>query len=474
MSKLEQKVARLAERAEENSRWRQRECINLIPSENTPSLLVKLLEISDPSGRYAEHRRLKGEDVYFYQGIDFIRDVEEECRQELKSYFGATGVELRPVSGQMANGVVFEAIVRNLNRGRPAGEPMRRMRCAMNNDLIAGGHLSSQPMGAMFNAVEAHPETGKANIVNLPSLSDNPYRCDVDRAKELLASTRPDLVVFGKSMFLFPEPVRELRAVADELDPRPVLMFDMAHVLGLYGAFQSPLQEGADFVTGSTHKTFFGPQRGVVAGNIPDDHPRKGLWTDVESRAFPGATSNHHLGTLLGLLLAAMEMNAYREEYQSAVIANAQAFAHALAREGIVVEGEADGYTKTHQVVFRVPEAGQGMQVARHLEEQGIVTNYQALPDDENFLQSSGIRTGTSEMTRFGMDPSDFGDLAPLVARAVRGETVRDEIAEFRSKFAKMRYCLPEEKAVPLAARLLEATLYSTDLAGALREALAG
>ena len=107
MAGLKDKAMRLVERAAENNDWRQKKCVNLIPSENTPSLLVKLCEISDPSGRYAEHRTMKGNEVYFYQGINFIRDVEEECREEICKFFGAERAELRTISGQMANEVLF-------------------------------------------------------------------------------------------------------------------------------------------------------------------------------------------------------------------------------------------------------------------------------------------------------------------------------------------------------------------------------
>jgi glycine/serine hydroxymethyltransferase len=103
MIELESKIRSVIDRAAGNSVWRQRECFNLIPSETTPSLLVKMCEISDPAGRYAEHRKMKDEELYFYQGIDFIREVEEEARAELCRYFGCPQVELRPISGQMAN-----------------------------------------------------------------------------------------------------------------------------------------------------------------------------------------------------------------------------------------------------------------------------------------------------------------------------------------------------------------------------------
>lgn len=456
MSSLFEKAAALAARVERNNLWRQSETFNLIPSETTPSLLVKMCEISDPSGRYAEHRTMKGEEVYFYQGVDFIRDVEVEARAELARYFGCTDVELRPVSGQMANEVVFKAMVKFINRGRDEGQAPRRMRLVLNNDLTKGGHLSSQPMGALFNYVEFDPAAGRERVVHLPQRADNPYKPDLEALAGLLGEHRPELVVFGKSMFLYPEPVAFVSKLVSSWPERPVLMFDMAHVLGLYGAFQAPLSEGADLVTGSTHKTFFGPQRGLIAGNLPAGSQLRPLWTEVKSRAFPGSTSNHHLGTLLALLMASYEMNAFRDEYQKQVRANAKAFARALKSHGIPVEGdEADGFTETHQVLIRVRSFGRGMDIARRLEENGIVANYQALPDDETFLESSGIRLGVQEMTRFGMKEKDFDALAGLMAEVIlKDKKVREEVRAYRRNFLRMIYCLPEEQAVDLAVRV--------------------
>ena len=460
MPSLREKVLSLARRIELNNRWRQTECVNLIPSETTPSLLVKLCEISDPSGRYAEHRTMKGEEIYFYQGTDFIRDVELEAREELGRFFGCSDVELRPISGQMANEVVFKGMVRFLNRTRPKGQPMRRMRLVMNNDLTKGGHLSSQPMGALFNFVEEDPEAGREKVLNFPVAAENPYRADLKILGELLEDNRPELIIFGKSMFLYPEPVEFVARVVKGWPEPPVIMYDMAHVLGLYGAFQEPLSLGADVITGSTHKTFFGPQRGVIAGNFPKDSRLRNFWLDIKSRAFPGSTSNHHLGTLLALLMATYEMNAFKAEYQKQVRANAKAFAKALKHHGIMVEGdEKDGFTETHQVLIRVRNFGAGQEVARRLEDNNIIANYQALPDDETFLDSSGIRMGVQEMTRFGMVEKEFDTLAGYIADVViRGRSVRNEIRRFRKGFLEMKFCLSDEEAVPLAARILEST----------------
>jgi glycine/serine hydroxymethyltransferase len=472
MKDLRARLTGVAERAIDNNIWRQRRCFNLIPSETTPSLIVKMCEISDPAGRYAEHRTMKGKEIYFYQGTDFIRDIEEETRAAIGEFFECKEVELRPVSGQMANEVVFKGITKFINRGSEGAT--RRMRLVMNNDLTKGGHLSSQPMGALFNYVEADPETGKEAVINFPIREDNPYRIDSGRMAELIRERKPDLIVFGKSMFIYPEPVREAFEVAQSLDPRPVIMYDMAHVLGLYGAFQKPLEEGADIITGSTHKTFFGPQRGVVVSNFDKGHGMRKLWIDIKGRAFPGSTSNHHLGTLLGLLMATYEMNAFRDEYQAEVMKNARAFAKALSDQGLRVEGDpSDGYTHTHQVIVRVREHGIGEDVARRLEENNIVCNYQALPDDESFLESSGIRTGVQEMTRFGMKEADFGYLAQLVADVIiRKESVKEEVAAYRSRFAEMRYCLPPEESSKLGAGILTSVFPTSDYARMFAERL--
>ena len=456
MSSFIDKVRVLADRVERNNVWRQRECFNLIPSESTPSLLVKMCEISDPSGRYAEHRTMKGEEVYFYQGIDFIRDIEVEAQKEMGKYFACGEVELRPISGQMANEVVFKGMVKFINRNRPQGRPSRRMRLVMNNDLTKGGHLSSQPMGALFNFVEEDPATGKERVVHFPVLADNPYKPDIPKLAELLEKNRPELMIFGKSMFIYQEPVKFVADIVKDWPEKPVIMFDMAHVLGLYGAFQEPLTEGADVVTGSTHKTFFGPQRGLIAGNFPQGTPLRNLWLDIKARAFPGSTSNHHLGTLLALLMAAYEMNEFKQPFQKQVCANAKAFARALKDKGVPVEGdEKDGFTETHQVIIRVKPFGNGMEIARRLEENNILTNYQALPDDETFLVSSGIRMGVQEMTRFGMKEKDFDVLAGYIADAViRNKPVKDEIRKYREGFLEMLYCLPVKDALPVAVRI--------------------
>jgi aminomethyltransferase len=452
-------VASLVKKAKENTFWRQSQTINLIPSEQTPSHLVRLLSISDPCARYAEHRNYKflGEaDVFYYQGTDFIEWVEVKLQEEMTRFLGCSVVETRIISGQMANAAVFSAFVDYFNRAYRRINP-RRFRKVMNHHLSRGGHLSSQPMGALRDFLSVAPDLDRMAAVNFPVQEENPYQIDLKQTEEYIQRHKPEIIILGKSMVLYKEPIADLRRMVKGMKEKTWIMYDMAHVLGLIGPhFQQPFDEGADIVTGSTHKTFFGTQRGIIGGNLDEASEYYDLWKAMTRRTFPGSLSNHHLGTLLGLLLAAYEMNAFAEEYQKQVVANAKAFARALKTSGLQVEGDPGlGYTETHQVLIRVGYT-RGPEVARRLEEDNIVVNYQALPDDEGFTASSGLRTGVQEMTRFGMKEKDFAELAGLMADAIlKNRPVKDEVTRLRSRFLEMQYCLPEEEARPMIQDLL-------------------
>jgi len=457
---LENLARSLVEKASSNTLWRQKHAVNLIPSEQTTSLLVRLLTIADPSGRYAEHRRVKAlgdTEVYYYQGTKFIAEVELEIIEGMKEFLDCSEVETRLISGQTANTTVFSGVLNYLNRVNRKVEP-RRLRSVMNHHIGKGGHLSAQPMGGLRDYISVDPITERRAVVNFPILADNPYNIDLVATAKLIEQHKPELIIFGKSMMLHREPVKEIAQMIAGIKPKPLVMYDGAHVLGLLGPyFQKPLEEGADIITASTHKTFFGTQRGIIASNMSEESDYFKLWESIVRRAFPGSVSNHHLGTLLGLLMATYEMNTYGRDYQKQVIANAKAFALALRGKGLQVEGDPGvNYTETHQVVLRVGYA-KGIEVAEQLEKNNIIVNYQGLFDDEAFTSSSGLRMGVQEMTRFGMKEKDFEELAEYMADVILYEKdISQEVSSFREKFTKMRYCLPEEQARSLVDELYD------------------
>jgi len=442
------KALTLLHKAIENHVWRQEQCVNLIPSENTPSRAVRLLSGSDPACRYAEHKKILAfyeKEVFYYQGTKFIDQVERMLAEEMRAYFGCTEVETRTLSGQMSNMAVFSALMDWKNRFDRKNEA-KRLGYVMNNHIIKGGHLSAQPMGALHDYIAIDPVTEKPAVVNFPVCRDNPYKMDVEETKKLLDRYRPELIIFGKSMVLHKEPVAQIRQFVDEQKIPTTIMYDMAHVLGLIGDhFQNPFQEGAEIVTGSTHKTFFGPQRGVIGVNYKEEDLKYGLWKTIESRTFPGSVSNHHLGTQLGMLMAAYEMNQFRDAYQSAIIRNAKSFARSLKSYGLDVVGDpAIDYTETHQVIVSVGY-GEGAEIAERLEQNNVIVNYQATPDEEGFTASGALRMGVSEMTRFGFEEKDFDQLASLMADCIlRGREIKADVEQLRARHTEMRYCFDD------------------------------
>lgn len=442
------KALTLLHKAIENHVWRQEQCVNLIPSENTPSRAVRLLSGSDPACRYAEHKKILAfyeKEVFYYQGTKFIDQVERMLAEEMRAYFGCTEVETRTLSGQMSNMAVFSALMDWKNRFDRKNEA-KRLGYVMNNHIIKGGHLSAQPMGALHDYIAIDPVTEKPAVVNFPMCRDNPYKMDVEETKKLIDRYRPELIIFGKSMVLHKEPVAQIRQFVDEQKIPTTIMYDMAHVLGLIGDhFQNPFQEGAEIVTGSTHKTFFGPQRGVIGVNYKEEDLKYGLWKTIESRTFPGSVSNHHLGTQLGMLMAAYEMNQFRDAYQSAIIRNAKSFARSLKSYGLDVVGDpAIDYTETHQVIVSVGY-GEGAEIAERLEQNNVIVNYQATPDEEGFTASGALRMGVSEMTRFGFEEKDFDQLASLMADCIlRGREIKADVEQLRARHTEMRYCFDD------------------------------
>ena len=444
------KALDLIAQATDNHRWRQEMCINLIPSEMTPSRAVRLLSASDPAFRYAEHKKVKSfydADIFYYQGTEFIDQVEQLLTQEMCTYLGCREAETRVISGQMSNMAVFSALMDFKNRLNRKQTP-QRLGYVLNNHIIKGGHLSAQPMGALHDYIAVDPVTERSAVVNFPVCKDNIYKIDVEETKKVIQQYKPELIIFGKSMVLHKEPVAAIRQFVDEQNIPTTIMYDMAHVLGLIGDhFQKPFEEGAEIVTGSTHKTFFGPQRGVIGVNYDKSDLKYGLWETIESRTFPGSVSNHHLGTMLGLLMAAYEMNQFKDEYQKAVVENAKHFAKCLKAEGLDVAGDpAIGYTETHQVIVSVGY-GTGPQVAQRLEQNNIIVNYQATPDEEGFTASGALRMGVSEMTRFGFGQKEFAQLAQLMADCIlRNRDVSQDVAQLRAEHPVMGYCFSDQE----------------------------
>ena len=266
---------------------------------------------------------------------------------------------------------------------------------------------------------------------------------DIDASAKLIRETKPKIALFGQSVFLFPTPLKELAEAAHEVGS--TVMYDGAHVLGLIagGCFQDPLHEGADVMTGSSHKTFPGPQGGFILSSSDDDKYQRKL----NNAVFPGTCSSYHLHHVAGKVVALAEFIEYGEELSKNTVANAKALGAALAAEGFDVLAESRGYSASHQVLTRHGEldSGAGAKAADLLEQAGIITNMNMLPGDTKAMTPSGLRLGVQELTRVGMGTDEMIDVARFYARVLlHGEEphlVKKDVSQFKSEYQVIRYC---------------------------------
>jgi glycine hydroxymethyltransferase len=345
--------------------------------------------------------------------------------------FRCRQADVRPISGNAANTALALALLRG-------GDTV------VANSTDAGGHISHNLVGVFGRRIQVRGQTltsGRENSVGLHflPLTEDRYHVDAKKAAELIERVKPNLLVLGKSLFLFPEPLAELAPVCRSL--KIPILFDGAHVLGLIagGEFQDPLREGATYLTGSTHKTFPGPQRGIILADL-DPADAEASWTPADRGVFPGSSSNHHLHSLPALIVAVREMKAHGRAYASQIVRNARALGAALDAAGVPVEAKEFGFTKSHQIAVNVSGFGAGVTAARRLEDENIIVNYNMLPGDQDPRNPSGLRVGVQEMTRFGMKEDEMGELATLFADALRGKHVKEMVTRLRRRFAEMQY----------------------------------
>lgn len=405
--------------------WRSN-CLNMIASENITSSEVRKAISSDFGHRYAEGLlggKIDGLQAFdrFYQGTKFFDKVEAIAMRLSEKLFSAEHANVVPISGAIANLTVYYALARYGDK----------ISCL---SIPCGGHIS-------HNSVSV---AGVRGLKVIPHQFDNKeMNIDVDKTKKLLLKERPRIIILGASLFLFPHPVKELKEIADEINS--VIMYDAAHVLGLIAGdkFQSPLQEGADVMTSSTHKTFPGPQGGVVFCN-------EKFKEKIDNAAFPGLTSNHHLHHVAGFAVALVEMMKFGKEYAEQIVKNSKVLAEQLYELGFNVLCEHKGFTESHQIVIDVSENGKGRKIANNLEDSNIIINKNILPWDslENIGNPSGIRIGTQEVTRIGMKESEMKQIAELMKRIAldgeKPEKVKEDVIELKRNFNKVHYCFDD------------------------------
>lgn len=381
---------------EKHELWRGQESINLIPSENVMSPTVRSLLSSDLGQRYTSRDK-------FYTGTRFIDEIEQHGEKLAREVFHSDTADLRPLSGHIAD-LIFLACFT---------QPKDTVLCVSAAD---GG----------YPGISKHALSGLIGlkVVSFP-FSKKKRNIDGNRASELILKIKPKVIIFGASFFLFPHPVRQLAKVAREIGAH--VGFDGSHVLGLIAGdqFQDPLREGASVLFGSTHKSFFGPQGGMILG----DNEHGGV---IKKRIFPKFVDNAHWNRIAALALALAEMKEFGKAYARQVVKNAQALAKALADSHFPVVCPELGFTKSHQVFLDYGGYRKGRAVARKLEKANIIAD-------------CGVRLGTCELTRRGMKEREMLKVAEFIERVIKENAdpmkVKPEAARFMRDFQQVKYC---------------------------------
>jgi len=379
-----------------HERWRQDECLNLIPSENITSPAVRQLMMSDMGHRYTSQDR-------FYAGTRYIDDMEMLGETLAREVFKAETANLRPTSGHMSDIILLSTFAK----------PTEKV-------------MTVHPLNGGYPGLS---ETGLLRVLGLQGVyfpfDRQRMNIEVGESADLIKKTKPRIVVFGASFFLFPHPVRELLEVCR--DESVLVAYDGSHVLGLIagGEFQNAFKDGVHVLVGSTHKSFFGPQGGIILA-------KKDYGEQIAANIHPMLVDNAHWNRIAALTMALAEVEKFGRSYADQVVKNAKALAKSLSQSGLSIVGKECGFTKSHQVILDVGGLKAGREVARRLEKANIITD-------------CGVRLGTCEVTRWGMNESEMEKIAELIARILlkneKPHNVKRDVGKLRTQFEKIQFC---------------------------------
>lgn len=398
-----------------DERQRQRQCIELIASENYASPAVLDAQGSVLTNKYAEgypHRR-------YYGGCAHIDVVEDLAMDRLNRLFGSVHANVQPHSGSQANQAVFLALL-------APGDTILGL------DLKAGGHLTH---GAAVNL------SGRWFTIASYGVDPDTHLIDMEQVAALARIHRPKLLIAGGSAYPRTLDFARFRQIADEVGA--VLMVDMAHFAGLVagGVYPSPIPF-ADVVTSTTHKTLRGPRGGFVLTND------EAIARKVNSAIFPGLQGGPLMHVIAAKAVAFGEaLDPSFKTYAQRVVENCRVLAGELAAGGLTIT---TGGTDCHLAVVDLRPLGVTGNVAeKALESVGITLNKNAIPNDpEKPMVTSGIRVGSAAGTSRGFGPDEYRQIAALMLdtlHAVRNGTLDSERADLGNRVRRLvgRFPLP-------------------------------
>ncbi|UTS81296.1 serine hydroxymethyltransferase [Phaeobacter piscinae] len=404
----DQLLDRIATLVEENRVIHEADCFNLNPATNVMNPRAESLLASGLGSRPS----LGHPGDKYEMGLEAIEEIEVIAARLACEVFDAEFSEIRVPSGALANLYGFMAT------------------CRPGDTIIAppasiGGHVT-------------HHAAGCAGLYGLRSIDapvlEDGYTVDLEALQQLAERERPKLITIGGSLNLFEHPVAGVRAIADQIGAK--VMFDAAHQCGIIAgkAWADPLAEGAHFMTMSTYKSLGGPAGGLIVSN--DAEIAKAL----DSIAFPGMTANFDVAKSAALAVTLLDWRDHGRAYASEMIAMAKSLAAALEAEGLPLFKTANGITMSHQFALRAEIYGGGQAASKLLRRNGFLACGIGLPLPAVEGDMNGLRIGTPELVRWGMISKDAVALAALIAAALRGEPVQDQVSAWRRQFDRLHF----------------------------------
>ena len=381
----------------------------MIPSENMLPPLARLPLLSDLYSRYFFNAAEDPGDWRFPAARDAAALETRLAIPLLKQLSRARHVNVRPLSGLSAMTLVLAALA------GPPGSPVALL------DPGLGGHYATATLAARLGLCPV--------LISGPS----PHALDLDQLAGALRQHRPPLLYLDQSHGLAPFDVAVITAAAREASSGTRVHADVSHWMGLTlgGALPNPLEAGADSFGGSTHKTFPGPQKGIIATN--DDEVARLL-----REAQPHVISSHHYGSTCALGLALALFAGHCPAYPRAVIGSARALGASLAEQGLPPEGAELGYSRGHQLWLRTaPHGISAADAAGRLHDAGIRVNFL---DDLPGITEPALRIGVNEPAWLGLQPAHAPELAAIMGAAILGTQPPRELS---TRTASLRRRLP-------------------------------
>lgn len=406
--------ARIEAMIVENARIHDAECFNLNPATN----------IMNPRAEAALSRGMGSRPSLGYpgdkyeMGLEAIEEIEVITAALAAEIFDADHAEIRVGSGALANLYGFMA-------------------------LAKPGDVIIAPPGSIGGHV-THHAGGCAGLYGLVThdapINPDGYTVDIAALRTLAHKVRPKIITIGGSLNLFPHPVPEIRAIADEVGAH--VLFDAAHQCGMIagGTFPNPLDQGAHLMTMSTYKSLGGPAGGLIVTRDPAIAER------LDAIAYPGMTANFDAAKSAALAITLLDWRDHGAAYARAMVDLAQAMAREMAALGLPIFAESQGITQSHQFAIAAHGFGGGQAASKTLRRAGFLACGIGLPMAGVAGDMNGLRIGTPELVRRGVTPADAPALAALIADALRSnapEALAPRTAALRSGFTGIHYVNP-------------------------------